>query len=287
MTRTNVKWMPFPHDSKLFHYAGAKLKSHWDRLHIGDCEPFPDEVTLEQLIETYPALKPKGTLKTAAKALQDAWRAYHEGDFGKAVEKGVSVGQLGYNVANKAVNIYATYLEKDHDRRNVELLQVVRRAEDLQEHAPTIPNAWYLHAQALGRYSQALSIAKALAEGTGAKVKHSLEEALKLEPKHADANIALGLYHALVIQKLGSMVGALTYGASKEAANEHFERALKLNPGSAISRIEYANGLVMMYGKAKLQQATGFYEKAAACEAADAMECLDIELAKEELADWD
>lgn len=285
MTKARATWMPFPHDSKPFHYAGAKLKSHWGRLHLGDCEPFPDEATLEQLIETHPALKPEGSLKTTAKTLQDAWRAYHEGDFGKAVEKGVSVGRLGYNVANKAVNIYATYLEKDHDRRSNELLQVVRRAEDLQEHAPTIPNGWYLHAQALGRYSQALSVAKALAEGTGTKVKDSLEETLKLEPKHADANVALGLYHALVIQKLGSMVGSLTYGASKEAALAHFDKALKLNPDSAISRIEYANGLVMMYGKSKLQQATGLYEKAAACEAADAMECLDIELAKEELAD--
>lgn len=285
MTKTSARWTPFPHDSKPFHYAGAKLKSHWDRLHKGDREAFPDETTLEQLIETYPALKPEAALKTTAKTLKDAWRAYHEGDFGKAVEKGLSVGRLGYNVANKAVNIYATYLEKDHDRRSNELLQVVRRAEDLQENAPTLPNAWYLHAQALGRYSQALSVAKALAEGTGTKVKDTLEETLRLEPKHADANVALGLYHALVIQKLGSMVGALTYGASKDAAIAHFEQALKLNPDSAISRIEYANGLVMMYGKSKLQQATGLYEKAAACEAADAMECLDVELAKEELAD--
>lgn len=285
MTKASEKWKPFPHDSKPFHYAGAKLKSHWERLHLGDREPFPDETTLERLIETHRALKPEGPLKTTAKTLQDAWRAYHEGDFGKAVENGLSAGRLGYNVANKAVNIYATYLETDHDRRSAELLQVVRRGEDLQENAPTLPNGWYLYAQALGRYSQALSIAKALAEGAGEKVKRGLDETLKLEPKHADANVALGLYHALIIHKLGSMVGGLTYGASKDAAVAHFEKALKLNPDSAISRVEYANGLVMMYGKSKLEQASGLYEKAAGCKPADAMECLDVKLAKEELAD--
>jgi hypothetical protein len=39
----------------------------------------------------------------------------------------------------------------------------------------------------------------------------------------------------------------------------------------------------MMFGKAKLQQATALYEEAAACPAADAMERLDVELAKAEL----
>ena len=45
------------------------------------------------------------------------------------------------------------------------------------------------------------------------------------------------------------MVGGLTYGAKKDAALEHFQKALKLNPDSAIARIEYANGLVTMFGK--------------------------------------
>jgi tetratricopeptide (TPR) repeat protein len=285
MTKVSVSWKPFPYDGKPFHYAGAKLKAHWEDLHRGDRETYPDEAALERLVETHRALKPSGTLKSTAKALQDAWRAFHEGHFGSAVETGLSVGRLGYNVANKAINIYTTYLETDKDRRSHDLLQVVRRAEDLQQHAPTLPNAWFLHAQALGRYSQMLSIAKALAEGTGAKVKHSLDETLRLEPGHADANIALGLYHALIIHKLGSTMGALTYGASKDAAIAHFEKALKLNPNSAISRVEYANALVMMYGKSKLAEATGLYEKAAASEPADAMQRFDVELARKELAD--
>jgi len=80
------------------------------------------------------------------------------------------------------------------------------------------------------------------------------------------------------------MIGGLTYGADKKAGANHFQTAVKLNPDSAIARIEYANGLVMMFGKEKLKEATKLYEEAAASKPMDAMERLDVEAAKEELA---
>jgi hypothetical protein len=92
----------------------------------------------------------------------------------------------------------------------------------------------------------------------------------------------MGTYHAEVISKVGAALGGLTYGASREEAIKHFETALKLNAHSAIARIEYANGLVMMFGKAKLARAKSLYKEAAECPAADAMERLDVELAKSE-----
>ena len=285
MASSHAQWAPFPHDARPFDYGGAKLKKHWARLHRGDCEPYPDEQMLQRLVEAHPALEPSVALKTGAKDLQDAWRAYHRGDFGTAVEQGLSVGRLGYGVANKSANIYATYLEEDEDRKRAVLIEAAQRAEDIQSCAPNIPNAWYFHAQALGRYSQAVSVTKALAEGLGGKIKGSLERTLELEPGHADANIALGLYHALVIQKMGRTLGALTYGASTQDGLDHFEKALRLNPDSAIARIEYANGLVIMCGKSKMPEAIRLYQEAAAREPLDAMERLDVELAKAELED--
>lgn len=284
MAKKSAKWIGFPHPDKAYDYAGANLKKHWARLHKGDCEPFPDAAQLKKLIKAHPGLEPDPGIEEAAATLQEAWRAYHRGDFGAAIEAGVGLGPLGYNVANKATNIYATYLETDKDRRLSLLLEASTRAEELQRSAGTFANAWYLHAQALGRYGQGLSIAKALAEGLGGKVKASLDKAIAIEPKHADAHIALGAYNAVVVKQLGSMVGRLTYGASKEDGLKHFETAMKLNPGTAIGRIEYANGLVMLFGKAKMDEATRLYEEAARIKPADAMERLDVELAKAELA---
>jgi hypothetical protein len=60
---------------------------------------------------------------------------------------------------------------------------------------------------------------------------------------------------------------------------------LKLLPDSAIARIEYANALVLLFGDKRMDDAIDLYEKAAAAAPAEAMEKLDVELAKSELED--
>jgi len=117
----------------------------------------------------------------------------------------------------------------------------------------------------------------------GGKIKDALLTAIKLEPRHADAHIAYGAYQAEVIAKVGAIVAGVTYGAKKDSALEHFQKALKLNPDSAIARIEYANGLILLFGKSRLDEAQKLYEDAAACKPADAMERLDVERARAEL----
>jgi tetratricopeptide (TPR) repeat protein len=158
-------------------------------------------------------------------------------------------------------------------------------ADKLRAKEPKNINAHYQFAYAAGRYSQSISIIKALKEGYGGKIKSALETVLKLDPKHAEANTAMGAYHAEIIDKVGGMVGKLTYGASKDAAVEHFEKALKLTPQSPIAHIEYANGLLMLFGDKEMDKATKLYEKAAKMKGKDAMEMLDIEVAKDELED--
>ncbi len=255
-------WAKFPYPDKSFHYTAASLKKAWDRLHKGDAEPLPKN---DDVVE--------------------AWIAFHAGDFQKAAQLGIEAGDDGINVANKAQAIYANYLE-DSEKRKLELFEeVAQRAEKLQAKQPKNANAFYWQAYALGRYAQGISVAKALAQGIGGKVKAALEATIKLAPKHADAHIVLGSYHAEVIDKVGAMIGGLTYGAKKDTALKMYKEALKLNPASAIARIEYANGLVMLEGKKALKEAEKLYAEAAECEAADAMEKLDVELARGELED--
>ncbi len=279
------RWKAFPHTDAAYDYSGAKLQRAWARLHRGDCEPFPQEASLRKLVAAHPQLQPSVSLGKAAAILADAWRAYHRGDFSEAVELGLSVGLLGYNVVNKATNIYASYLETTSKGKLALFLAAARRAEELLASAESLPNAWYLHAQALGRYAQSLSVTQALAEGLGGKIKTDLDRVIELERHHADAHIALGAYHAEVINKIGSFLGGLTYGASTDACLKHFNTALKLNPESAIARIEYADGLILMFGEEKRKQASELYKQAAAGEPADAMERLDVERAKTKLAE--
>ncbi|HKN31058.1 MAG TPA: hypothetical protein VJY34_25565 [Roseiarcus sp.] len=279
---TTGKWKPFPHDSTAHAYEGAALEKAWPELHRGDCEPFPDAKFVKQAFARHTELEGKLDAERTAAALQSAWRAYHRGDFAAAVAEGSGLGPIGANAANKAANIYATYLESDSERKREIFLKSAARAEALQAAAPDFVNAFYFHAQALGRYSQEISILKALAQGIGGRAKASLDKAVKLEPNHAEAHIALGSYHAEVVSKVGGMLANLTYGATKEEALKHFALARRLLPDSAIARIEEANGLVMLFGKAKLAEAEKLYKEAARCTPADAMQKLDAEHAREE-----
>lgn len=256
-----AKWTAFPHLGD-YQFDAASLKKHWARLHAGDTEPLPKD---ERVLDT--------------------WALFHNGEFQQAAEAGLELAGDGITVANKATAIYANYLEKKEKTKLDLFMAVAQRAEAQAAQDPKNPNAWYWQAYALGRYSQGISVAKALAQGLGSKVKEALEKTIKLQPKHADAHIALGAFHAEVIDKVGSLIGGMTYGAKKDVGLKLFQDALKSNPSSAIGMIEYANALVMLEGDKRMKEATKLYEQAAASEPLDAMERLDVELATAELQD--
>ena len=133
----------------------------------------------------------------------------------------------------------------------------------------------------LGRYSQRISILQALANGMATRVRTHLEATLKLEPKHADAHIALGLYHAEIVAKMGSLLAGVTYQASGDAvAHALSARAQARSRHRRLRKIEYANGLLLLDAKRHREQADQLYTAAAACEPADAMEQLDVERAQ-------
>jgi tetratricopeptide (TPR) repeat protein len=164
-------------------------------------------------------------------------------------------------------------------------MEVAQRAEAQAAQDAANPNAWYWQAYCLGRYSQGISVAKALAQGLGTKVKDALERTIKLQPRHADAHIALAAFHAEVIDKVGSLIGGMTYGAKRETGLKLYQDALRINPHSAIAMVEYANGMVMLEGERRMKEATKLYEQAAGSKPLDAMERLDVELARAELED--
>ncbi|MGE5169802.1 MAG: hypothetical protein ACM3JC_05460 [Rudaea sp.] len=255
------KWTRFAHADKAFEYEGPALRKAWPRLHRGDREPFPKDA-----------------------AVADAWRHFHAGRFAEAVEAGRAAGGAGINAAVKAQCVYASYVERDGKTRLALLDEAARFADERRNAAKRDANAHYLHAFALGRYGQAISVTKALAQGLGGKIRDALAKALELEPAHAEAAVAFATYQAEVIHKVGAMIGGLTYGAKKDAALAHFEQALALFPESPIIHIEYGNGLILLFGKDRLDEATKQYEIAAAAAPQDAMEWLDVQRAKEELS---
>jgi len=256
-----LSWTPFPFIGAYVYDTGC-VAQHWKRLHAGDAEPMPGD-----------------------DAVLQAWAHFHNGFFQSALESGLDLGPAGVTVANKACCVYANYLEPSEKSRLDLFLETAERARMQATIEPLNPAAWYWQAYALGRYSQGISVAKALAEGLGQRIRAALEETLRLQPLHADAHVALGAFHAEVIDKVGPLIGRMTYGARKDVGLAMYRKALMLNPDSAMARLEYARGLVMLEGNPDSTEATRLYEQAAAIEPMDAKERLDRDLAQAELGD--
>jgi tetratricopeptide (TPR) repeat protein len=254
-------WTPFGFVGE-YAFTAASLRRRWAKLHAGDQEPWPT--------------KP---------AVVAAWVLFHNGEFEQAALAGQALGTEGSTVTNKATCVYATYLEPGEKARRELFLQVAQRAAEQMAADPHNANAFYWHAYALSRYSQGISVAKALAQGLGGKVKAALETAITLQPQHADAHVALGAFHAEVIDKVGTLIGNMTYGAKKSSSLALFAQALSLTPQSQWAMMEYANALVILDGDARMDEATALYERATQITPQDAAERLDVEMAVSELAD--
>lgn len=284
--KASASWVQFPYTDGAYDFGTERLRKAWPRLHAGDAEPWPDAKRLAAVLGRGAARELVAAGLDGdelAAAVQQAWRAFHRGEFASAWEQGARLGPPGIAAAVKAAGVYGGYLEPDAARAEQVLLQAATLAARAVAAAPDYANAHYFHAFALGRYSQRISVLKALAEGHATRVRKGLERALELVPKHADAHVALGLYHAEIVAKVGGIAARLTYGASADAAEGHFERALALDPDSPVGPLEYANALVMMHGSKGRRRAEDLYRRAAASRPADAMERLDVERAREAL----
>lgn len=255
-------WVPLPW-ADVPRYDARSVASHWVRLHAGHELAVPDE----------------------SSPLAEGWALYHSGEFERAAVLGLLHGAQGLVLANQATAIYANYLEPREAVRLAMFRQVIERAGAQAAAEPDNCQALYWQAYALGRYSQGISVARALAQGLGSRLKGALERVVELQPRHADAHLALASFHAEVIDKVGPLVGRMTYGVRAETSMALFERGLALHPRSAAGMMEYARALLMLHGESRLGQATALYEQAAALKPADARERLDVELARVGLKD--
>lgn len=260
-----TRWTDFAHDASAFRYDPAALTALWAQLHAGDAELLPAD----------------------ARVLA-AWGLFHAGDFQAAFDAGLAAAAAGapggLTVANKAQAVYAHFVEISERSKLALFVEVASRATAQIAADPGNASAHYFLAYALSHYSHGISIANALAQGLGAKVKSALETAIALAPQHADAHLALGAFHAEVIDKVGSLLGR-TQGASKDVGLALFKTALRLQPDSAQAMVDYANGLVMLDGERELALATRLYEAAAASTPLDALQRLNVVRARAELAD--
>lgn len=243
------------YSGKAFDYSGDKLQQHWSQLHEGNLEPWPEDA-----------------------AVQDAWRAYHEGRFADAVALGEKVGGAGWVVTAFAATIYAQYLAGENEKESL-FKQAIELAEKAIECNADSANAHYMYAVAVGRYSQFVNIIEALAQGIATKIKEAILKCLELQPEHVEGLVTFAGWNAEIVDKAGAMMAGLTYGAKKQQALDLFEKAIARQVQSPIAAIEMAYALLLMYGDLERDTAAELLNTATDLEPADAMQALDIEKA--------
>ena len=265
------------------------LRGRWQRLHLADREPWPDEQRIAALARGEAAVaclaSARGGARALARELQEAWREFHSGELVNAVTLGGALGALGAAVANKAVAVQALYGKSSESQMLQRLTAAIGRGEQAVAELPGYANAHYTLALALGRYSQRTSILQALTAGLAGRVRTHLERTLELEPRHAEAHLAFGVYHAEIVGQLGTLAARFTYGASPDAALDHFRRATHLAPSLAIVHLEHAHGLLRLDAARYREQARALYARAAECKPLDAAENLDVARARRGLPD--
>jgi tetratricopeptide (TPR) repeat protein len=283
MASKKTTWAAFPVSNKAFIYDGIKLSKAWKTLHLGDGEPFPDARRAQALLKAAARHAPPLDATELSEQLQCAWRAFHAGEFQQAFELGSSLGVIGSSVATKALGIHSNYLVKKTEDKLHRFEQLAVLAEQAIAALPNEANSYYRMAFGYGRYSQGISIGKALKMGLAGKVKIALDSCLNLNPKHAEAHLASALWHAEIVHKVGSMLAGFTYGAKQRLAEEHMKTALKLAPDMPIVHSEHAQMLLLLDERGNAQAAADAFERATKLTAMDAMDYLDAHFAQTQI----
>ncbi|RIH82045.1 TPR repeat protein [Meiothermus luteus] len=202
-------------------------------------------------------------------------RLIDEGRFQEAYEAGLRLGSAdGLVLAAKAASYYAGYIAKDNEKADWYGRAEAAARQALQTNSENA-EAYFELARAQGRLSQYRGILESL--GLASSIKENLDKALRLNPRHAGARVALALWHHSLISK---NVGWL-YGANGNQILPLFNEAIQLEPQTIIHRVELAGVLA---AQGKKDEARKQYEAALALPPRTAADRYDQERARRELA---
>lgn len=212
----------------------------------------------------------------SAQSLATAQSLYDQGKWQEAASAAAALKtSAGYTLAAEATTAGAG-LSAESAKKGL-----FQKAQDYARQAINAdknnPDAYFELARAQGRLAQYSGILNSL--GLAGDMKKNLDTAIRLRPNMASAYVALGLWHANLVSK--GTVATLATGAKRNQINSNFEKAIALEPGKAVHRIEYANALILQGNKAAARTQL---EKAVTLPADTFWEKRDLEQARKTLA---
>ncbi len=181
-----------------------------------------------------------------ATTLEEVETAYAEGRYLEAAQIAEKIGGAsGFALAANSLNIHALhYAEKEEQSRL--FLHAMGLAERAIEIDPKSLRGRFELVRAMGKYAQGIGRVKAMTEKHAERIQEHLEVALSLDEGFADAHLALGSWHAGLIEAMGSFLAGFLYGANRKDAIFHIERALELNRDDIDIHYGSANGFLAL-----------------------------------------
>ena len=263
-----------------YDFDSKSLQQQWPALHHTDQEPWPDRDSVSLWLDD-PDSTAADELITG---LREAWRHFHAGRLEQAWRLGRELGPPGAYVASRALAVHTLHLEDPEKRRVLwkHNLDTLRALDERGELRTLNMNMALVYVAA--RYAQDIGIFRALRLGSAGEVRERLENVLAESPDHPEAHLGLGGFHAELIGRLGPAMARLSYGARRNLAHEHYQRALELAPESILIHVEYAQGLLTLDGDGAAEQATALLEAALELTPVNAAEYLEQKRAREMLA---
>lgn len=285
----DYQWKSTPESVSQFSVSKANLKQSWPNFHRATEYPFPDARYLSSLFRNSSDLKQSipsfTTTKSLASDLQSAWIAFFRGEFQKAAQQGYALGPIGHGVAYYSQVTYASRLESDETIRHQLWEDVINRHEKAKQLTGYDAMTRFFAFFAMARLSEEIAAPLVLTRGYIGSMQSQLEELIALEPKNVFGLAARASMDAGIVRKMGKMMGRLTYGADEQVVEDFYGRALAENKVIPNVHLEYAQSLLYMHGKKKLDQAIEHMTLASSVVPQYVMEALDVNHAKRLLGD--
>lgn len=256
-------WEKYPDTLPVFNYEGDKLQQHWDALTSISHVEYPDTDWLKGMVERYPRLAYTMVTLSAEKnvhpavfaaihdsnfdplayEIQQVWRLHFEGKFEEAYEHGMQLGPLGKIPAIYSRLSHASLLINDTKDKFEEFEAAANQSNEGLTIVPDYSFAQFGLVYARVRTLELMDTGEARSSGYISFSQEELEKLQKRFPERAIYYATQGGLEAGIVERIGSFLGSITYGATKNSSVEAFDSALKLTADVPVIYNEYAVAL--------------------------------------------
>ena len=259
-------WKDYPEDLQQYDFSGDKLQQQWQELTKLTRVEYPDVDWIRSMMTDYPRLAhhmmvlgsdpeahpavfkaiQESDYSDLSNAVQEVWRLHYSGQYEKAYELGMQLGPVGEVPAIYSRLVHATLLINDHDDKMEEFEEAAALSNEGLALAPEYRFAEFGLVYAKVRMLELMSTGEARSSGYIPIAQDKLDKLQEYAPDRGAYPLTRGGLEAGIVERVGSFLGSITYGATESSAIENFEKAQKLLPDMAIVYNEYSVGLLRL-----------------------------------------